>query len=223
MKVKQSKIGNTFFHFGTAQETVEDIQRNLQLQSLIILDQTHGVNGHVITENNCHMPFKSLEGDFLVTNQRNIGIAVLTADCLPIIFIDKKNNAVGIAHAGWHGSVNNIIGATLDCMHKNYGTTVFDVAVFLGPCAHVCCYKVGEDFLQHIKPFAFSGDAIVYRDNNLFFDLPHFNKHILLSVGLPQNSIHDEYSKCTICNEEYFSYRRQADLAGRQVSVVSIK
>lgn len=214
---------NIFFYFGTAQENIRLVECKLQLKSLIILDQIHGSNGYVITKENSYLPFKSVQGDFLVTNQRNVGLGVLTADCLPIVFIDKKNQAVGIAHAGWRGSVNAIIKATLDCMYKSYGTTVYDITVFFGPCAHVCCYQVREDFLQILEHFPFGRNAIVQRNNDLFFDLLYFNEQILLSIGLPPSAIHNEYSQCSICNEEYFSYRRQGDKAGRQVSVVGIR
>ena len=221
MKV-QSK-NNIFFYFGNAQEEIDAVAQKLRVQALVLLDQTHGINGHVITEYNCHMPAKSAEGDFLVTDLAHIGLGVVTADCLPIIFVDSVHNAIGIAHVGWCGSVQNIVGETLQCMKKNYGTTVQDVSVFLGPCAHVCCYKVQEDFIAHVAPFSFSSDAIAQRDNAFFFDLLYFNKQILLSLGIAPGSLNDQYSCCTICNENYFSYRRQGDKAGRQVSVVSIR
>jgi polyphenol oxidase len=211
------------FYCGTAQETVRDMQQALAIEHLVLLKQTHSVSGHMITEHNYHMPALSVEGDFLVTNVTGVGLGVLTADCLPIIFIDTKNNVVGIAHAGWRGSVNNIVTQTLMCMQKNYGTIIADLSIFFGPCAHVCCYQVQEDFLAHLAQFSFGVDAIVRRDNNLFFDLLYFNEQILLSVGIRKDAINYEHSVCTICNEDYFSYRRQGDKAGRQVSVVAIK
>jgi YfiH family protein len=211
-----------FFHFGTAQESRDDIERMLQL-SLIILDQVHGINGQVITNHNTHRSFTLIQGDFLVTNQRAIALGVLTADCLPIILIDKTHNAVGIVHAGWRGSVKNIVNEVVQCMQQQYGTGVTDLSIFFGPCARVCCYKVQKDFLQHLEPFSFGLQTIVQRDDNLFFDVPSFNKYLLLSLGLPQTAFNDQYNYCTICNDEYFSYRRQGDKAGRQVSVVWIK
>jgi YfiH family protein len=214
---------NAIVHCGTAYETADDIAQLLTLKALVLLDQTHGIKGHVITEYNYHMPALSAEGDFLVTNISNVGLGVLTADCLPIIFVDTYNNAVGIAHAGWRGSVNNIAAQTLHCMQKNYGTVAADVSIIFGPSAHVCCYQIQSDFLAHLAPFQFGTHAIVHRNNNLFFNSPYFNEQILLSLGVRKDAINYEHSVCTICNEDYFSYRRQGIAAGRQVSVISIK
>lgn len=221
MLMMQKQDNNTSFYFGNARKTIQEIQANLDISSLIILDQVHGNNGHVITKENSHMPFKSAQGDFLVTNEKNIGLGVLTADCLPIVFIDTEHDAIGIAHAGWRGSVQNIAIVTMQYMQQQYGTNVQNVSIFFGPCAKVCCYQVQKDFVTHIVPF--DTLAIIERHDSLFFDLPVFNKHQLLSIGLPQTAFNDQYNCCTICNEDYFSYRRQGAAADRQISVVVIK
>jgi YfiH family protein len=213
---------NIIFHFGNAQESLETLQQRFALQSLIILDQVHGIEGYVITKENSCMSFKSQQGDFLVTNERYIGIGVLTADCLPIIFIDKKHDAIGIAHAGWRGSIQNISKNILECMHRNYNTCIEDISIYFGPCAKACCYEVQKGFLEPFTLFSFGLDSFSYKKNHLFFDLTYFNKQLLLSMGLPQTAFNDEYNCCTICNEDYFSYRRQGDTAGRQVSIVAI-
>lgn len=214
----QKQANNNSFYFGNARKTIQEIQANLDISSLIILDQVHGNEGRVIAKENSHMPFKSAQGDFLITNEKNIGLGILTADCLPIIFIDAEHNAVGIAHAGWRGSVQNIAVITMQHMQQQYGTNVQNVSIFFGPCAKVCCYRVQKDFVTHVGLL-----ALVQRGDNLFFDLPAFNKHQLLSFGLPQTAFNDQYNCCTICNEDYFSYRRQGAAADRQVSVVVIK
>jgi polyphenol oxidase len=214
---------NRAFYFGSAKQTADGIQQQLGAQSLIILNQVHGNKGHVITKENGHMPHKSADGDFLLTNEAHIGLGVLTADCLPIIFVDRKQSAIGIAHAGWRGSVQNIAAIALQRMQQEYSTNVQDISVFFGPCAKVCCYQVQEDFLVNIASFPFANRTFVRKKNILFFDLIAFNKYQLLSFGLPQTLLHDQYNYCTICNEDYYSYRRQGDAAGRQVSAVVIK
>jgi YfiH family protein len=175
----QKQANNNSFYFGNARKTIQEIQANLDMSSLIILDQVHGNEGRVITKENSHMPFKSAQGDFLITNEKNIGLGVLTADCLPIIFIDAEHNAVGIAHAGWRGSVQDISSNVLHSMEKFYGTSVNDVSVFFGPCAKVCCYQVQKDFVIHVGLL-----ALTQRGDNLFFDLPAFNKHQLLLTNI---------------------------------------
>jgi YfiH family protein len=193
---------------------------NFGLISLIILDQVHGNDGRVITQNNIRLPFKSESGDYLITNQRNIGLGVLTADCLPIIFVDNATNAVGIAHAGWRGSVKNIALITLERMQQEYGTQIADISIFFGPCAKVCCYEVQPDFRSN---FADNNAFFIQRDGRLFFDLPLLNASLLRAIGLPKTAMNEQYNCCTICNDDYFSFRRQGQAAGRNVSVVWIR
>ena len=220
--------GQAMLHFGTADEKPKSIQAKLGLANIVLLKQVHGVVGCVIEENNRAIQDFSVEGDFLITDQRNIGLGIASADCLPIIFVDEKHGAVGIAHAGWRGSVgsnsegNAIVKVVLDSMQQKYGTTVNDVSITFGPCAQKCCYQVKEDFLPHVDEtkFTFASEAITKKDDSYFFDLLLFNKKLLLSLGVPENVIHEQFSKCTICNHEYHSYRRQGDAAGRQVSCV---
>lgn len=211
------------FHFGNAQESVVDMQEKLRLSHLVLLDQVHGISGKMITENNKDMQPKSQEGDFLITDVPHVGLGVLTADCVPIIFHDQRNNAVGMAHAGWRGAVQKIAAEVIYSMQKNYGTHSADLSIVFGPCAHVCCYQVQENFLSHIAPFPFGEQAIIERNGNLFFDQLFFNEQILLSLDVRKNAIATQHSVCTICNYNYFSYRRQGIHAGRQISVVSMQ
>ncbi len=210
------------FYFGTAQESANDIQEKLRLPHIVLLDQIHGIGGLVITEDNKNIQVKSQQGDFLVTNVPHVGLGVLTADCLPIVLYDARNNAVGMAHTGWRGAVNNIAAEVIHSMQKNYGTCSADLSIVFGPCAHVCCYQVQEDFLSHLAQFACGEQAIIERNGNLFFDQLFFNEQILLSLGVRKNALATQQSQCTICNHNYFSYRRQGIQAGRQVSIVSI-
>jgi len=215
-----SQNNNIFLHFGTAHEQISDMISKFGLISLIILDQVHGNDGHIITQGNSFLSFKSVQGDFLVTQEKNIGVGVLTADCLPIIFVDRVTSSVGIAHAGWRGSVKNIASLTLERMHQQYGTKIADVSVFFGPCAKVCCYEVQPQFRNN---FTDDNAFFIQRGDQLFFDLLSFNKQLLVSAGLPKTAINEQYNCCTICNDDYFSFRRQGEATGRNVSVVWIR
>ncbi len=211
---------NIFLHFGAAHEKTSDMISRFGLISLIILDQVHGNEGLIIGEHNSFIPFQSECGDYLVTNQRNIGLGVLTADCLPIVFVDTIHHVIGIAHAGWRGSVKNIALIMLERMQQQYGIKVTDVTVFFGPCAKVCCYEVQPDFKNN---FADGIPFFTQRKDKLFFDLPLLNAHLLNTTGVLKTAINEQYNCCTICNDDYFSFRRQGEAAGRNVSVVWIR
>ena len=81
------------------------VAQKINIPRLSALNQVHSTDGLQVI--NTDFSFNS-EGDYLLTNQINVGLGVLTADCVPLIVYDAKNNAVGIAHAGWRGSVVGI-------------------------------------------------------------------------------------------------------------------
>jgi polyphenol oxidase len=209
-------------HFGKANEQAKNIQNKLGLTNIVLLEQVHGVGGCVITAENRGMQEYSVQGDFLVTNQKNVGLGIRTADCLPIVFVDEKHGAVGIAHAGWRGSVGNIIKEVLDCMNTNYGTTAADVSVTFGPGIQKCCYQVGEELVSHLdkQKFSFVSETVTQSGDKYIFDLLLFNEKLARSLGVP--TVHWDFSICTFCDDQYHSYRREGDSAGRQISCVWI-
>ena len=82
--------------------------------------------------------------DGMVTNIKNVGLAILTADCAPLLFFDPTAKVIGAAHAGWRGALNGIIENTVDAM-LNIGATKKNILVAIGPCISKENYEVGED------------------------------------------------------------------------------
>jgi len=200
------------------------VYKALQLEQLLFLHQTHSVEGFQITpENAVHFqPFKH-DGDFLITDLHHVGLGVVTADCLPIVFYDTRHQAVGIAHAGWRGSVQSVGIKTLEAMQRAYKTQLAEVQVYFGPSAQVCCYRVGDDFATSLESFSYADRTLQQRDNGLFFDLPLFNRLQLEAYGVKREGIALQYNICTICDENFCSYRRDGMQSKRQMTVVSLK
>src|SRR3989338_1697647 len=94
---------------------------------------------------------KNLGNDALITNKPLIPIGILTADCQPIMFLDRKNRAIGIAHAGWRGTVLRIGQKVFGEMKKLYGTNPNDCLIAFGPSIRQCCYEVGEEVIESLK------------------------------------------------------------------------
>lgn len=212
------------FKFGMiTNKNTEEIKKSTLVADCFLLKQKHETSGFVVTKENQNVEKLSQEGDFLVTSIPKIKLGILTADCLPIIFNDNKNNAVGIAHAGWRGSVSGISKSVLESMHKNYTTKPEDLSVIFGPCIHQCCYKVGQDLIARVKEHSFGEKTIITRENDQFFDMVAFNKALLINLGIKDAAIDATQSTCTSCNKEYHSHRREGELAGRQLSTVWIK
>ncbi len=198
--------------------TFTSIFKELNLQDIAFLNQTHSIDGMVIDQ---LIPAFDQEGDYLITDKKSIGIGVMTADCLPIIFYDTKNHVAAVAHAGWRGTVAGIATQTINALEKNFKTSMNDLEIYFGPSAKNCCYIVDEQFVKNIKDFSLQ---VIKRNQNgaIVFDLPGLSALQLKHAGL-KNQINTDYNFCTICDYRFFSYRRQAEQSGRQMTIIALK
>jgi purine-nucleoside/S-methyl-5'-thioadenosine phosphorylase / adenosine deaminase len=153
--------------------------------------------------------YKGIDG--LITNVTGIPLATFYADCVPLYFVDTKNQAIGLSHSGWRGTVNRMGEVTLKAMNDNFGTSTEDVIALIGPSICQDCYEVSKDVAD-----AFYGnfrkeqwDEILFKkeDGKYQLDLWKANYHIFLDSGVKSENIH--ISKvCTSCNKELlFSHR----------------
>jgi YfiH family protein len=184
--------------------------------------QVHG-NRAVVADANWQ-PGEAPEGDALVTAERGLAIAILTADCTPILFSDAEAGVVAAAHAGWRGAKTGIIEATIEAM-EGLGARRERIHAAIGPTISQKAYEVGEDFQ----------DAFIEADgaNRTFFagapgsGKPHFDLPGYCGQRLAQAGIEsvDDLGLCTYANESlFYSYRRsvhrgEADY-GRQISAI---
>ncbi|MCM8789623.1 MAG: peptidoglycan editing factor PgeF [Candidatus Omnitrophica bacterium] len=155
--------------------------------------------------------------DAFITNEKNLPLAVFTADCLSIFLFDPKLKAIGLVHAGWRSIKENIAVAAIRKMKESFGTDASDIYAAFGPCIRSCCYEIGRE----LKEF-FCKD-IIEKDGRFYLDLINANKRQLLSAGVQGSTIFD-CGICTSChNDEYFSYRKQGNDCGRIISVIMLK
>lgn len=149
---------------------------------------------------------KSLENcDGIITDQNQIFLSVLAADCIPILIYDKQKSFTGAIHAGWKGVYNEIIKNALTLMF-NRGSKPSDILVGIGPSIKACCYNIDE---QRIKLFKSKfSDSDLYLQNNKFLDLPVLLKRQLSDLQIPQVNIED-HDICTACTRDFYSYRRE--------------
>jgi YfiH family protein len=196
----------------------------LKLNALIALDQVHKAEGLVITSSDQLEAIKPFcyHGDFCITNFTQIGLAIASADCLPIIFYDRYRHAIGAVHAGWRGSVAQVAINALKAMQNHFDTQADQLEVFFGPSAGPCCYSVGEDVSNIVSLFEYGERALDRRAKGLFFDLATFNKLQLMAAGVLESAISTAYNQCTICNDRFFSSRREKEPARRQLTVVTL-
>ena len=192
---------------------------------VITLKQVH--SNKVITVTKAWTREQAPSADALVTDQKGIGIAVLTADCAPVLFAAKKSRIVGAAHAGWKGALSGVREETIKAMIA-LGAKKEEISAAIGPCIGPQSYEVSEGFE---KPFLEqdTGNSQFFRaadkTGHLIFDLPGYIIHRLKAAGIAD--VHDT-KQDTLTNENaYFSYRRscirkESDY-GRQMSVIAIR
>jgi YfiH family protein len=194
----------------------------VESESLFLMNQTHSNKVVVINDNNKN--FHRINSDALITNQRNVAISVLTADCVPILIYDEVNKIIASIHAGWKGALGGIIENTLNEIINMSSKAKINVAI--GPCIGVNNYEIGQEF--HAKFIMESKKNEKFflptKSNNFLFDLRKYvnSKFERLEVNCVENINFDTFSE----NENFFSYRRSKQLAekdyGRCISIISL-
>jgi purine-nucleoside/S-methyl-5'-thioadenosine phosphorylase / adenosine deaminase len=199
------------------------LKKSMSINQLIFLHQVHGNHGLSVTslDQAVHLRPFYFDGDFLITTVSEIGLAIATADCLPIILYNPVNQLIGIAHAGWRGSMAHIATQMLEHMIV-MGSNAQHMRVFFGPSARRCCYAVGPEVLSALDSFYFKDSVIQSRKSSVFFDLPHFNRLQLQEAGIPKSAFNLAYNHCTICDPSLCSYRRDRN-SDRQMTVVALR
>lgn len=199
----------------------------LKLEGLYFLEQVHGVEGKIVDRENCDMPFTQM-GDYLITQEPNLGIGVMTADCIPLVIYDKKSHVVAIVHAGWRGAVKGVALEAIKTMQTNYDTRLEDFKCFIGPSAKKCCYQVDDQFGKNLEEYVFGTNYIHQKPTGSYFDLPGFLvEQLKRSIGIKEEAIQLNYNSCTICNPTFWSHRRDTkngacEKRGRQMTVVCL-
>jgi polyphenol oxidase len=168
-------------------------------------------------------------GDAMIANEAGPVLLSLHADCLPIIFVDPggagRGPAVGVAHAGWRGTVGGVAPAAVGAMARAFGTTPGDLHVWLGPSIGGCCYEVGAEVVDAWRSIAGEDGAEALRDDGerTIFDLRAANRLLLMRAGVSAARI--EISEvCTRCApERWFSHRAQGAATGRFGAIVALR
>ncbi len=163
--------------------------------------------------------------DGMVTAKPGLALAILTADCQPVLFADAKAGVIGAAHAGWRGALDGVLEATVDAMVA-IGAQPGNIRAVIGPTISQRAYEVGPEFFDAFMDEGPENARFFANDNGdrMLFDLPAFGLHRLREAGIGDA----EWTRhCTYSDtERFYSYRRsthacEADY-GRLVSVIRL-
>ncbi|HEX8495200.1 MAG TPA: peptidoglycan editing factor PgeF [Pyrinomonadaceae bacterium] len=229
----QDALNLAGFDDDAAENIYENRRRFLKLfkgeWTLAACWQVHGASVRVVRDvEDAREPLDSLgesaRCDALTTRAARILLGVKTADCVPIILGDARTGACAAVHAGWRGTLNEIVPRTLERMSAEYGTRAADVRAAIGPAAGACCYEVGGEVIEAFRQKFTDADHLLTptRENHARIDLKRANQEQLAAAGLTASRIHIA-PLCTICRTDlFFSYRREKSIYGRTGRLMSV-
>lgn len=157
--------------------------------------------------------------DGMITNRKGILCTVCYADCVPLYFFDPVSNFIGIAHAGWKGTVNGIAGKMVKKL-ESLGVQAANLLTAIGPSISQPFYEVDENVMRHIPEELQRKSAIRMENNRFLLDLKQLNVEILLQYGVLRNNI-EITNYCTYRDDYlFFSHRREHGKTGRMMGYI---
>ncbi len=197
----------------------ESIQRNVN--TLYDVWQVHGTEVIRATQprnGNPHIP-----GDAMITNNPHLTLLMRFADCVPIFLYDSQNNAIGIVHAGWQGTIRKVVQHTITAMMSDYGTIPGNLLAGIGPSIGPDHYFVGNDVIDQAKA-AFGRDWLNFfqpLNQSITFDLWSTNYYLLEEIGVHHIEV---AGICTACNtDHWYSHRAEKGKTGRFGAIFALE
>ena len=228
---KSNKIYKSLNCGPGSKDNPANVKKNLQIvkkkiksnaKNIFLLHQIHS-NKFVYI--NKKITFKSKpKADAVITNQKNIPIGILTADCVPILICDESKNVIAAIHAGWKGAYKDIISKVIKFMIKK-GSNHRSITAVIGPSISVKNYEVKEDFKRKfIKKDKKNNIFFRKKYKKLYFDLPNYVKSCLLKNKIKNIELMN-IDTFDIKNK-FFSARRALKLNhndyGRNISIIML-
>lgn len=208
-------------------------------EHMVRTDQTHTANVLTVTEEHLSMgilrerEYTNIDG--LITNKRGITLITSHADCNALFFYDPKQQAIGLAHSGWKGTLQEIGAQIIRQMSTEFDTQPKDILVGIGPALCQTCFEVDEDVAQKFyqknpawKTMAFQREIGICSETGEerrkhYIDLKSVIRETLMRNGVKPEHIHD-MGLCSKCRPDlFYSYRGQKGANGNMVSVMLLR
>lgn len=192
----------------------------LNPENIALQKQVHGDEINYVTEGGTHD-----ESDALITDKKNIGLGISTADCTPIFIFDKKNKVIAAVHSGWRGTEKKILLKVLNKLKEDFNSTAENIVVYIDPAICQKNYEVGQEVAEKFKEKYLIPK--VRKDSfgreKFLLDIPRINYDILINFNIPKENIQLS-SFCTF-EMKYLlhSYRRDGLLSGRALGIIAMR
>ena len=188
------------------------------VDQMVMMTQVHGNVVHVIDERwSAAMP--SVVGDGLITRRNDVMLRVRIADCAGILLWDAITSTIAAVHSGWRGTKGNVVGVCLSMMHTTFGCEPSTIRAYISPCASGDRYDVREDVARHFPAHTITSAS---KADTWHFDNKSAIREQLLDAGVKQTNVCVD-PVCTIADERFHSYRRDASLAGRCAAFIGLR
>ncbi|MDQ0416405.1 YfiH family protein [Croceifilum oryzae] len=202
---------------------------SFSLDSFTCGEQVHGIDIAYVTGEDRGRGNRDRESAFsntdgLFSSEEDILLASFYADCVPLFFYAPDIDAIGVAHAGWKGTVQKI-GPKMVTEMVSKGADISKIRVAIGPSIGACCYEVDEHVLHPMMDALECQElsttvALPTSDHKAMLDLKEANAQLFKQIGLRDDQI-VKSKYCTSCSNDYFhSYRRDKGDTGRMMSFI---
>lgn len=194
---------------------------NIKPESVYDVFQIHSTDV-VSTERPLAASEEHLKADAIHTNQPGITLMMRFADCVPILLFDPVKRAIAIIHAGWIGTVGNILQKTVLAFIENYNSRPEDIIAAIGPSIGPDHYSVGWDVIKQVyTSFKTYSDQVIRKENEkYYFNLWKANQILLSELGLIKIEMTEI---CTSCNlNDWYSHRGEKGTTGRFGVVIGL-
>lgn len=223
---------NVGFHVGDRYENVLE-NRNLLADKLgfplnrwVLGEQTHGNQVFKVKKEDIGKGAMSLDTaipnvDGLFTQESGVLLVALYADCVPLYFFARAEHMIGVAHAGWKGTVSNIAGRMVEAWKKE-GIDPAGIEVIIGPSIGECCYEVDEKVISEVRKLSLDDERIFRQlhQGKYMLNLKLLNKRLLIQAGVRETNIVLS-SWCTSCSTStFFSHRKERGKTGRMMAFI---
>ncbi len=163
------------------------------------------------------------KADGMLTAETDTPLVMRFADCVPLLFYDPVQMIIGMAHAGWRGTVADIAGRMVRLMVDAWGSQPQEIEAGIGPSISQNCYQVGEEVVEAVQRRCGTLSGLVQRDptdGSAWLDLWACNRLLLERAGVRQIEV---AGLCTACHlDEFYSHRAEGGRTGRFCAVMSL-
>jgi YfiH family protein len=204
---------------------LENRRRVLQASGASVIysaAQVHGAAVVQVCAGDDPAAIASRQADAVCSDLPGLAVSVYVADCVPLLVVDPRTGAFAAVHAGWRGTVADVVGATVRAMHTAFGSRPDDLRAVLGPAIGACCFEVGPEVAEAFQAIGAAEAVVTERpDGRPHVDLRRCQRRQLEGAGLRPDHV-DALDACTRCDPErrFFSYRGGAGKTGMQIGFV---